>query len=100
MTYRDQLASYIQVLAGRVSGAVVPAGALGVSVTEQTAARYGLHPGSRVDLSVPAGPVVLLVTAVVRERDPASGFGRRTRSPPVRPWPCRRPEAARPPGRA
>jgi putative ABC transport system permease protein len=74
VTYRDQLASYIQVVAGRVSGPAVPAGALGVAVTEQTAARFGLHPGSRVDLSGPAGPVVLLITAVVRERDPASGF--------------------------
>jgi putative ABC transport system permease protein len=74
VTYRDQLASYIQVVAGRVSGAAVPAGALGVAVTEQTAARFGLHPGSHVGLSGPAGPVVLLVTAVVRERDPASGF--------------------------
>src|SRR5580658_1807814 len=74
VTYRDQLASYIQVVAGRVSGAAVPAAALGVAVTEQTAARFGLHPGSRVDLSGPAGPVVLLVTAVVREHDPASGF--------------------------
>jgi putative ABC transport system permease protein len=38
------------------------------------AARFGLHPGSRVVLSVPAGPVRILITAIVRIREPDSAF--------------------------
>ena len=47
VTYRDQLTSNIQVIAGRVADAAIPPGVLGVAVTPQTAARYALHPGSR-----------------------------------------------------
>ena len=83
--YRDQLASYVQA-AGRVTGAASPHGAIDphgatdphgaieVTVTEQTAARFGLHAGSRVVVRGPAGPVPLLVTAVVRERDAGGTF--------------------------
>ena len=46
-----------------------------------TAARYSLHPGSRLKLGGPSGklgspngPIDLLVTAVVRARNPASAF--------------------------
>ena len=74
VTYRDQLTSYVQTVAGRVVGTAVPRGAVGVTVTQQTAARFGLHPGSRLELPGPVGPVRLLVTAVVRERDPAGTF--------------------------
>jgi putative ABC transport system permease protein len=70
--YRDQLTSNAQIVAGRVTAA--PHGAIGVTVTEQTAARYGLHIGSRLQLKSPNGPVPLQVTAVVRERDPAGPF--------------------------
>jgi putative ABC transport system permease protein len=73
--YRDPLTSNVQTAAGRVVGAAVPAGVLGVTVTEQTAARFGLHPGSRLRVSGPGSSLVaLLVTAVVRERDPAGTF--------------------------
>jgi putative ABC transport system permease protein len=72
--YRDQLTSYVQTIAGRVQGASIPRGAIGVTVTGQTAARFGLHPGSRVVVKRPTGAVLLLVTAVVRERDPAGTF--------------------------
>jgi putative ABC transport system permease protein len=74
VTYRDQLPGHVEVVAGRVAGAVIPPGVLGVAVTKQTAARYGLHPGSRLELSAPGGPVRLLVTAIVRARNPASTF--------------------------
>ena len=70
--YRDELTSNVQTVAGRVTA--IPSGAIGVTVTEQTAARYGLHTGSRLRLKGPAGPVLLQVTAVVRERDPAGTF--------------------------
>jgi putative ABC transport system permease protein len=74
VTYRDQLTSNVQVIAGRITDAAIPPGALGVAVTQQTAARYGLHPGSRLRLKSPGGPVDLLVTAVIRARDPSSTF--------------------------
>ena len=70
--YRDQLTSNAQTVAGQVTAA--PRGAIGVTVTEQTAARYGLHIGSRLQLKSPNGPVPIQVTAVVRERDPAGTF--------------------------
>ena len=74
VTYREKLPGHIQVIAGRVAGAAIPRGVLGVAVTRQTAARYGLHLGSRLKLNAPGGPVTLLVTAVVRARNPASTF--------------------------
>ena len=74
VTYRDQLAGNIQVIAGRLTGAAVPPRVLGVAVTQQTAAGYGLHVGSRLKLSRPGGLVGLLVTAVVRVRRPAGTF--------------------------
>ena len=70
--YRDQLTSNVRAVAG--NDTAIPSGAIGVTVTEQTAARYGLHTGSRLKLKGPVGPVLLQVTAVVRERDPAGTF--------------------------
>ena len=43
-----------------------------MAVTPQTAARFGLHPGSRVTLIIPTGTVTLAVTAIVRQRRPTS----------------------------
>ena len=74
VTYREQLASNVQVIAGQLSTADVPLGFLGVAVTPQTAARYGLHPGSRLTLKGPRDPIDLFVTAVVRPRTAASTF--------------------------
>jgi putative ABC transport system permease protein len=85
VTYREQLSSNVQVIAGRVADAAIPPGVLGVAVTQQTAARYSLHPGSRLKVGSPVGtsrlkvgspngPIDLLVTAVVRARNPASTF--------------------------
>ena len=39
-----------------------------MAATTQTAARFGLHPGSRLTLATQTGPVTLFVTAIVRER--------------------------------
>jgi len=74
VTYRDQLTGNVRIIAGQVADAAIPPGVLGVAVTQQMAAGYGLHPGSRVVLGSHNGPVDLLVTAVVRARNPASSF--------------------------
>ena len=72
--YRDPLTSNAQLTAGAYTGGAVPAGMLAVAATTQTAARFGLHPGSRLSVATPSGPVGLFVTAIVRERGPGSTF--------------------------
>ncbi len=72
--YRDPLTSNAQLTAGAYASRAVPAGMLAVAVTTQTAARFGLHPGSRLSVATPSGPVGLFVTAIVRERGPGSTF--------------------------
>jgi putative ABC transport system permease protein len=74
VTYREQLTSNVQVIAGRVADAAIPPGVLGVAVTQQTAKRYSLHPGSRLKLASHNGPIDLLVTAIVRAHNAASTF--------------------------
>jgi putative ABC transport system permease protein len=74
VTFRDPLTSNVRLVAGKLASASVPRGAVGVAVTSQTAARFGLRPGSRLEVTTPAGPVALLVTAIVRERDPDATF--------------------------
>ena len=74
MLYRDPLTSNAQLTAGAYAGGAVPAGMLAVAATTQTAARFGLHPGSRLSVATPSGPVGLFVTAIVRERGPGSTF--------------------------
>ena len=74
MLYRDPLTSNAQLTAGAYAGTAVPAGMLAVAATTQTAARFGLHPGSRLSVATPSGPVGLFVTAIVRERTPGSTF--------------------------
>jgi len=72
--YRDPLTSNAQLTAGAYASRAVPAGMLAVAATTQTAARFGLHPGSRLSVATPSGPVGLFVTAIVRERGPGSTF--------------------------
>ncbi|HEX6524897.1 MAG TPA: hypothetical protein VF070_33560 [Streptosporangiaceae bacterium] len=74
VTYRYPLPGSVRLVAGQLTRAPIPGGALAVTVTEQTSARYGMHPGSRLSLDTPGGQVRLLVTGVVREREPASTF--------------------------
>jgi putative ABC transport system permease protein len=72
VVYRDTLTSNARLVAGTYATRAVPAGAVGVAATTQTAYRFGLHPGSRLQL--PQDPVTLVVTAIVAERAPASTF--------------------------
>jgi putative ABC transport system permease protein len=74
VVYRDPLTGNVPLVAGTYSTAAVPAGDLAVAVTTQTAARFGLHPGSRLQLITPTGPITLAVTAIVSERGAASTF--------------------------
>jgi len=72
--YREPLTSYVTL----VAGSFPPPGSLGsaleITVTTQTAARFGLHPGSVLKLAAVSGSVPATVTAIVRPRLPASTF--------------------------
>ena len=59
---------------GHVREPAVPAGMVAVAATTQMAARFGLHPGSRLSVATSSGPVGLFVTAILRERAPGSTF--------------------------
>ena len=74
VVYRDRLMANAQLVTGTYATAAVPPGAVGVAATPQTAARFGLHPGSRLQLTTPTGAVTLDVTAIVGERGAASTF--------------------------
>ena len=74
VVYRNPFTANARIVAGTYATAGVPAGFVPVAVTTQTAARFGLHPGSRLVLTAPLGPVELAVTAVVAERDAGSTF--------------------------
>jgi putative ABC transport system permease protein len=72
--YRDPFTSNARLVAGSYSDGTIPAGAVAVAATTQTAARFGLHPGSRLVLATPSGAVTIVVTAIVRERAAGSTF--------------------------
>jgi len=74
VVYRDPLPGNARLVAGSYAATAVPAGTVPVAVTTQTAARFGLRPGSRLVLKAPSGPVALVVTAIVAERGAASSF--------------------------
>jgi putative ABC transport system permease protein len=74
LVYRDTLTANARVTAGSYAGTAVPAGRIAVAATTQMAARFGLHPGSRLSLATVDGPVRLYVTAILAERDPGSTF--------------------------
>ena len=76
VTYRDPLTGNARVVAGSyASPAGLPRGTVAVAATQQTAARYGLHPGSRLAMAVQGGVVVkLYVTAILAERASGSTF--------------------------
>ncbi|HLX47466.1 MAG TPA: FtsX-like permease family protein [Streptosporangiaceae bacterium] len=72
LTFRDSLTRNSRLVAGHYPG---QAGrGLQVAVTQATAARFGLHPGSRLTLSLPGGTTVLLVTGIIRPSGPRSTF--------------------------
>ncbi len=72
--YRDVLASNAELVAGSYSAPAEPAGTVAVTVSTATAARFGLHPGSRVTLISPTGTITLAVTAIARQRQAGSTF--------------------------
>src|SRR5690349_21268402 len=74
VSYRAPFTGYAQLVAGSFSTGKVPPGTIAVAATVPTAARFGMHPGSRLQLDTPGGPVTILVTAIVRTRDPGSTF--------------------------
>ncbi|MGH3162923.1 MAG: hypothetical protein ACRDOC_13660, partial [Streptosporangiaceae bacterium] len=81
VSYRTSLTGFAQLVAGTFSGSRVPPGAVGVAATTQTAARFGMHPGSRLTLAAPSGPITLFVTAIVRQRQAGSTFWRQDATP-------------------
>jgi putative ABC transport system permease protein len=81
VSYRTSFTGFAQLVAGTFSGSRVPPGAVGVAATTQTAARFGMHPGSRLTLAAPSGPVTLFVTAIVRPRQAGSTFWRQDATP-------------------
>jgi putative ABC transport system permease protein len=74
VVYRDPFTRFAQLVAGSYSSGQAPAGAVAVAVTVPTAARFGLHPGSRLTLTTKTGQATLFVTAIVRVRDGGSTF--------------------------
>ena len=74
--YREPFAANIALVSGSYSypGRTEPAGTVAVALTSQTAARFGLHPGSRLTLSTVTSTVTLVVTAIVRPRGAGSTF--------------------------
>ena len=70
---RPELASHGRLTAGTLTGPV-RANVIACTVSTATAARYGLHPGSRLVLVASAGPITLDVTGVVAPREPTSTF--------------------------
>jgi putative ABC transport system permease protein len=74
VVYRNALPANAQLVGGSYAHGAPPRGALAGAVTTQMAARFGLHPGSRVVLTIPSGPVMIVITAIVRIRGPNSSF--------------------------
>ncbi len=72
--YRNVLTSNASLVAGSYAAGTEPAGTLAVAVTAQTAARFGLRPGSRVTLVSPTGVITLAVTAILRQQQARSTF--------------------------
>ncbi len=89
---REPLARYARLVTGRFprlatlrqaprtgqarQGVIKPplGGTFEVAVTQATAARFGLHPGSRVAVNVQGIPVTLAVTGVLRPVAPGAAF--------------------------
>jgi putative ABC transport system permease protein len=74
--YRDTLSGQSRLVAGRYPGGVPPGThGIPVAVTQQSAARFGVHPGSRLTLPTPAGRVLTLaVSGIIQPRGLRSAF--------------------------
>jgi len=83
LVFRDSLGRHSRLVSGREPGLVSPARqrggaaagrAFGIAVTQPTAARFGLRPGSRLVMSVLGHPITLEVTGIIRPAGPAGTF--------------------------
>ncbi len=74
VSYRDPFISHARLVAGTFSSRSAPADTLAVAASTQTAARFGLHPGSRLTLVTPSSTATLYVTAIVRQSAAGSTF--------------------------
>ena len=72
--YRDPLTSNAALVAGSYAAPAEPAGTIAVAATPQTAARFALHPGSRLTLGTTGAAITLVVTAIVRQKGAGSTF--------------------------
>jgi putative ABC transport system permease protein len=72
--YRASLTSNATLVAGSYSAGPQRPGTVAVAVTPQTAARFGVHPGSRITLVSPTGIIALAITAIVRQQQAGSVF--------------------------
>jgi putative ABC transport system permease protein len=72
--YRNPLTSNVTLVAGSFPPPSSLGSKLDIAVTAQTAARFGLHPGSVLKLAVNNANLPVIVTAIVRPRAPASAF--------------------------
>jgi putative ABC transport system permease protein len=72
--YRDPLLSNAALVAGSLTGPAEPSGTIAVAATPQTAARFALHPGSRLTLATAGAAITLVVTAIVSQRGSGSTF--------------------------
>jgi putative ABC transport system permease protein len=78
--YREPFTRYTSLIAGHYPGTGTGS-TIEVALSEPTAARLGVHPGSRLRLSGNAGVVTLVVTGIIRPRLPHSSFW--TSDPPA-----------------
>src|SRR5579859_3157479 len=74
VTYRDALTSNVTLISGSFPAASSLGSTLHIAVTQATAARFGLHPGSVLELTENSKQVPVIVTAIVRPRSPGSAF--------------------------
>ncbi|HTT54905.1 MAG TPA: FtsX-like permease family protein [Streptosporangiaceae bacterium] len=75
LIYRDPLTRYAGLVAGHYPGrSLARPGPLGIALSQQTAAELNAHVGTRLVVSTPSVPVRLVVTGIVRERQPGSAF--------------------------
>jgi putative ABC transport system permease protein len=73
VAYRDPFTRYTALIAGRYPGGG-SGRTLQVAVTRQTAARLGLHVGSKLVIGGAVAPITLDVTGIIQPRSPGSPF--------------------------
>lgn len=82
LIYRQGLSHFARLTTGRMAarsslvhaGQRVTSGTFEVTVTRRVAARFGLHPGSRLVLTGPAQQITLTVTGIIQPLMPRSAF--------------------------